>query len=215
MSALKTPRTTVRRIPERGKYDAATIHAILDEAPVAHVAFAHGGGPCVIPTAFVRVGDAVFIHGSSKSRMIEGICAQERVSLCATLLDGYVFAKSAFHHSLNYRSAVVFGKATLVTDEKEKNAALFAFSEKLMPGRWDEVRAPNAQEMKATSVARIAIEEASAKVRVGPPKDDAEDLDLPVWSGVVPLEARKGDPIPDEHSANAAPSAALRRWLAS
>lgn len=207
----KTDRTTFRRIPDRGSHDRAVVEAILDEALVAHVAFMHEGVPCVIPTAFVRIGDAISIHGSSKSRMIESIVAQGRVSVCATLLDGYVLAKSAFHHSLNYRSAIVFGTATLVEEEAEKNEILRRFTDKVVPGRWDEVRAPHAGELRATSVARIAIEEASAKTRSGPPKDDPEDRSLPVWSGVVPILHRLGDPLSD--SKESTPSESLRAWL--
>ena len=193
--SLKTERTRVRRIPDRGHYDRETIYAVLDEALVCHVSFVQDGQPVVIPTLHARDGDALLLHGATTSRLLHHIAAGGEVCVAVTLLDGLVLAKSVFHHSVNYRSVVLFGRGELVEGDAAKLAALKIFTEKLTPGRWDEARQPNAVELKATSVVRIAIEEASAKVRTGGPKDDPEDLALDVWAGVIPLWLARGEPV--------------------
>lgn len=184
----------MRREPQRGRYDRETIHAILDAALVCHLGFVHDGQPYVIPTLFARVGDEVFVHGSSASRMLRTLSGGVDACLTVTLVDGIVLARSVFNHSINYRSVVVLGRAMPVED---KEPALHAFMEKLLPGRWDETRLPTATELKATSVLRLPLDEASAKVREGPPKDNEEDYEFPVWAGVIPLESTWGDPIAD------------------
>ena len=194
---LQTPRTTVKRLPKRGVYDRATVYAILDEGLVCHVGFVFDGQPYVIPTGYCRVGDVLYIHGSAASRMLKTLSAGVPVCVTVTLLDGLVLARSAFHHSMNYRSAVVIGNARLVADAAEKAAALTAIVEHIVPGRNADARAPNASELGATSVLALPIEEASAKVRGGPPLDDAEDMALNVWSGVVPLRLEPQAPVAD------------------
>ena len=179
-------RTRVKREPQRGRYDRETIDAILDEALLSHIGFVHDGQPFVIPTLHARVGDTVYIHGSAASRMLRELDAGVPLCLTATLFDGLVLAKSVFNHSVNYRSVVLLGTATRVRDD-EKEAALHALTEQLAPGRWDEARRPTAQELKATWILRLPIDEASAKVREGGPKDEPEDEPLPVWAGVVPV----------------------------
>lgn len=188
----KTPRTTLRRIPQNAVYDRAIINAILDEGLICHIGFVADGLPYVIPTSFARAGDRLYIHGSAASRM--GVALAEGVDICltVTLLDGLVLARSAFNHSMNYRSVVVFGRATAVEDPSEKLKALRLFAEHVMPGRWQELRATKPVELKATLVLSLLIEEASAKVRTGPPVDDADDMSQPVWAGVLPLALRKG-----------------------
>lgn len=190
----------VKRVPKRGIYDLETIHRILDEGRVCHVGFVHEGYPVVIPTAYGRKGDLLYLHGANSSRMMKNLA--EGVDVCVTVTHehGLVLAKSAFHHSMNYASAVVFGKATLVSDTKEKDEALKAISEHLLPGRWDEVRAPNAKELKATMVLALPIKEASAKVRSGPPGDDAADEGLEIWAGVVPFKKGFDKPITADYS---------------
>jgi nitroimidazol reductase NimA-like FMN-containing flavoprotein (pyridoxamine 5'-phosphate oxidase superfamily) len=195
---LKTPRTKLRRLPARGRHDRETLHAILDEGLVCHLGFVHDGKPAVIPTLHARVGDALYLHGSAASRALRTLSQGVDVCLTVTLVDGLVLARSAFHHSINYRSAVIYGTAHAVTDPDEKTTALEAFTEKVLPGRWEHVRWPNRQELKATSVLVLPIEEASAKIRTGPPIDDDEDHALDVWAGVVPLETRARAPQPDE-----------------
>ena len=180
-------RTKVTRHPERGRYDRETIDAILDEALLCHLGFEVEGQPYVIPTLFARVGDVLYVHGSAASRMLRHAANGARVCVTVTLFDGLVLARSVFNHSVNYRSVVVLGTATLVEDADEKVAALHAFTEHVAPGRWDEARQPNAKELKATWVLRLPLDEASAKVREGPPKEPAEDEQLPFWSGVVPV----------------------------
>ena len=194
-----TPRTRLRRLPERGAFDRLAIYAILDEAFVCHVAFAVDGQPFAIPTGFARIGDALYLHGSAASRMVRQLAAGLDVCCTVTLVDGLVLARSAFHHSVNYRSVVVLGRARLVEDRDEKIAALRGFTDHVVRGRWAEVRPITDQELKGTSVLTLPIEEASAKVRTGPPRDDDEDLAWPVWAGVVPLVTTPGDPIPDGH----------------
>jgi uncharacterized protein len=198
MSDLEpTPRTTLRRLPARGHFDRATVNAILDEALVCHVGFVSDGQPFVIPTIHARVGDQVFVHGSAASRMLKTLQGGVPVCLTATLVDGLVLARSAFHHSMNYRSVVVLGDAEAVTDDGEKWDALHAIVEHVAPGRWSEVREPSAKELAGTLVLRLPIEEASAKVRTGPPLDDEEDYALDCWAGVLPLRLTPGTPVPD------------------
>jgi uncharacterized protein len=180
------PHLKVKRLPERGHYDRATIDAILDEALICHVGFVFDEQPYVIPTLHARVGDTLYLHGSAASRTLRHLAGGARVCVTATLLDGLVLARSVFHHSMNYRSVVLLGTATLVPDE-EKRDALHALTEQLAPGRWDEARQPTAKELKGTSILRLQIDEASAKIRSGPPSDDPEDEELPVWAGVVPV----------------------------
>jgi len=195
----KTDFVRLRRMHERGAYDPATIHAILDAAPLCHVGHIIDGRPVVIPTFHWRDGDTVYWHGSAASRMVRANAAGEAVCLTATLLDGFVFARSAFHHSANYRSAMVFGIPRKVTDEAEKLASLRGFTERLSPGRWDGLRPVTAQELKATAVLALTISEASAKTRSGPPGDDAEDVTWPIWGGVLPVHLAAGAPIDDSH----------------
>ncbi|HMT09571.1 MAG TPA: pyridoxamine 5'-phosphate oxidase family protein [Pyrinomonadaceae bacterium] len=191
-------RIRVKRIPKRGHYDRETIDAILDEAIICHVGFAVEGQPYVIPTGFARVDDVIYIHGSAASRMLRELSKGVDVCVTVMILDGLVLARSAFHHSMNYRSVVVLGKAELVTDETEKLNALEALTDHFVPGRWKDVRPPTELEMKATSVLKLPITEASAKIRTGPPVDDDEDYVLDVWAGVIPISLKKGEPIPDE-----------------
>jgi len=184
----------VRREPQRGRYDRETIDAILDEALVCHLGFVHDGHPYVIPTLFARIGDEVFVHGSAASRMLRTLAGGVDACLTVTLVDGLVLARSVFNHSVNYRSVVVLGRAEPVED---KEPALRAFTERLLPSRWDEARQPTAKELKATTILRLPLDEASAKLREGPPKDDEADYAWPVWAGVIPLESRWGEPVPD------------------
>jgi nitroimidazol reductase NimA-like FMN-containing flavoprotein (pyridoxamine 5'-phosphate oxidase superfamily) len=196
-SFLPTERTTVRRLPQRGHYDKAQIFAILDEGFLCHVGFCVDDQPYVIPTLYARHGESIYLHGSAASRTLRAM--EKGIPVCATvtLVDGLVLARSAFHHSMNYRSVVVHGTATLVSDEAEKLQALQLFTDHVVPGRWSEVRPPTAQELKGTSVLKLPLAEASAKVRSGPPIDDEEDYALPVWAGVVPLFMRAEIPVPD------------------
>lgn len=187
MAARPPDRIRVRREPHRGVYDRETIDAILDEALVSHLGFAIDGQPFVIPTLHARVEDTVYVHGSAASRMLRSLEGGAPVCLTATLFDGLVLAKSVFNHSVNYRSAVLFGTATRVPDGEPKLEALRALTEQLAPGRWDEVRQPSEQELKATWILALPIDEASAKVRTGPPEEEPGDEDLPGWSGVVPV----------------------------
>ena len=198
MSELKTNKTTVKRIPKRGVYDRETIYTILDEALICHVGFVVDGQPYVIPTGFARTGDDLFIHGSSASRMLRSIAEGIDVCVTVTLIDGLVLARSAFHHSMNYRSVVILGKADMVTEPDEKYAALEAFTNHIIPGRWSEIRWPSKLELKATTVLRLPITEASAKIRTGDPVDDDQDYPMPVWAGVLPLKLTAGKPVPDK-----------------
>jgi uncharacterized protein len=197
--SLQTKRTTVRRLADRAVYDRAAIHAILDEALLCHVGFVVDGAPFVIPTIHVRVGDTLYFHGSAASRMLRSLRDGVDACVTVTLLDGLVLARSAFHHSMNYRSVVVFGKGREVIDAGEKRAALDALVEHVVPGRAAIVRAPNEIEMKQTLVIAIPLAEASAKVRTGPPLDDEEDYALDVWAGVIPMALVKGEPVEDLH----------------
>jgi len=190
-----TDRTRVRRLPDRGAYDRETIFAILDTGFVCHVGIVESGSPVVIPTAYARVGDDIVLHGSSKSRLMTVLGGGAPACVTVTHVDGFVMARSAFHHSINYRSVVIFGRGEAITEERAKNEALHAFMERLHPGRWDAVRPPNPQELKATAVVRIPIEEASAKLRTGGPLDDPEDMTLDVWAGVVPVVLAREAPI--------------------
>jgi len=203
-------RSRVRRAPSRADYDRVTIDAILDEALVAHLGFAVDGQPYVIPTLHARSGDVVYVHGSAASRMVRTLSAGTPACLTVTLLDGLVLARSAFHHSMNYRSVVVLGQARLVEGDAERVEALRAFTERLIPGRWDEVRPPSRQELKGTQVLAMDVDEASAKLRAGGPVDDDEDYALDVWAGVVPLRLQAGAPEPDARlRPGIAPSAAV------
>jgi nitroimidazol reductase NimA-like FMN-containing flavoprotein (pyridoxamine 5'-phosphate oxidase superfamily) len=191
----QSERSTVNRLPERGAYDAETIHQILDEALICHLSFTTEAGPVVIPTIHARVGGTLYLHGSHVSRMMRSAGGHD-VCAAATIVDGIVAARSAFHHSLNYRSVVVFGVPRDVTDPGERTAAFEAITEHVLPGRWDEARRPNEKENKGTKLLAIDINEASAKMRSGPPGDDDEDMALDIWAGVIPLRVQSDDPIP-------------------
>jgi nitroimidazol reductase NimA-like FMN-containing flavoprotein (pyridoxamine 5'-phosphate oxidase superfamily) len=193
-----TERTRVVREAHRGAYDRESLYKILDEGYVCHVGFAVDGQPYVIPTLFARVGDAIYFHGSAASRMLRNVTAGISVCATVTLTDGFVLARSVFNHSMNYRSVVALGTASLVEAQEEKLEALRAFTEKILPGRWNDARQPNERELKATSILRLPLTEVSAKIRVGPPEDDAPDYALPVWAGVIPLHLTPGAPIRDE-----------------
>lgn len=192
-----TPRTRVKRLPDRGKYDRETVFAILDEGLVCHVGFALEGQPYVIPTLFARVDDQLYIHGSAASRMLRTLSGGVQMCVTVTLVDAIVLARAAFHHSMNYRSVVVLGRATLIESRDEKLKALEAFTEKIVRGRWADVRQPNESELKQTTVLRLPLEEVSAKIRSGGPKDEKEDYDLPIWAGLLPLPTVPAAPIPD------------------
>jgi nitroimidazol reductase NimA-like FMN-containing flavoprotein (pyridoxamine 5'-phosphate oxidase superfamily) len=193
----RTERTTIKRLPTRGSYDREVIEAILDAGLVCHVGFVVDGQPFVIPTVYVRQGLRLYVHGSAASRML--LAARHTIPLCVTVthLDGLVLARSAFHHSVNYRSVVVLGTATEVVAREEKLAALEALVERVAPGRSSEVRAPTEQELRATRVLVLPVNEASAKVRSGGPLDDEEDYGLPCWAGVIPLRTTPEAPVPD------------------
>jgi nitroimidazol reductase NimA-like FMN-containing flavoprotein (pyridoxamine 5'-phosphate oxidase superfamily) len=202
-------------MPARADYDRETIEAILDEAMVAHVGFAAEGQPYVIPTLYARVGDSVYFHGSSASRTVRALAAGAPMCLTVTLLDGLVLARSAVHHSVNYRSVVVLGQAKAIEAPAEKMAAIEAFTERLIPGRWDEARPPTAKELKAIQVFALPLSEASAKVRSGPPVDDEPDYELDAWAGVIPLSTVAGAPSADARLADGLPlSDAAREWVA-
>jgi uncharacterized protein len=192
-----TKRTELHRLPKRGSHDSETIHAILDAAFLAHVGFTVNAQPFVIPTLFGREGDNLFLHGSAASRMLGELQAGIPACVTVTVVDGLVLARSAFHHSINYRSVVAFGTARKIEDPAAKTRALRIVSEHVIAGRWNDVRQPAEKELKATSVLEFAIEEASAKIRQGPPIDDEEDYALPVWAGVLPLSLDPGKPVPD------------------
>ena len=197
---LPTERTQVKRLPKRGVYDKAQVYSILDEGFLCHVGFVVDGQPFVIPTGYARVDDQVFIHGSAASRMLRTLDRGVNVCLTVTLVDGLVLARSAFHHSMNYRSVMVLGEAQLMTDPAEKREAMRHFTNHIVSGRWDEVRQPTDQELKATSVLKLPLGEVSAKVRTGGPIDDEEDYALSVWAGVVPLSIQRGEPVRDERT---------------
>jgi len=197
-SFTPTERTRVIREPQRGVYDRETIYTILDEGIVCHVGFTADAQPFVIPTLYARVGDAIYFHGSAASRMLRGAAGGVPVCVTVTLTDGLVLARSVFNHSMNYRSVVALGKASLVEAPAEKFEALHAFTEKILPGRWEDARQPNEKELKATSILKLALTEVSAKIRSGPVQDDEEDYALPVWAGIVPLHLQAEAPIRDE-----------------
>lgn len=202
MDFPQTERTTLRRLPKRGVYDRELVYEILDEGFICHVSFALDGQPFVIPTGYARSNDQLFIHGSQVSRMLRTVSQGIDVCVAVTLVDGLVLARSAFHHSINYRSVVIFGRAAVVPGREEKLEALRAFSEHVIAGRWDDVREPTDQELKATTVLSLPLEEVSAKVRAGPPIDDEEDYDLSVWAGVVPLSLVAREPVKDPRLAD-------------
>jgi nitroimidazol reductase NimA-like FMN-containing flavoprotein (pyridoxamine 5'-phosphate oxidase superfamily) len=213
MSAFTpTPRTQVKRLPKRGAYDRETVFKILDQAFVCHVGFVVDGQPYVIPTNFGRNGETLYLHGSAASRMLRTLSEGVPVCVTVTLTDGLVLARSAFHHSVNYRSVVVLGTARLVENPKEKMEVLRLFTEHIMKGRWDEIRWPTEQEMKATTVLALPLEEVSAKVRTGGPVDDEEDYALPVWAGVLPLRVVPAEPVAD---ARLKPGTEIPRYLKS
>jgi nitroimidazol reductase NimA-like FMN-containing flavoprotein (pyridoxamine 5'-phosphate oxidase superfamily) len=193
----QTSRTNLKRLPKRGHFDRDTVYAILDEGFICHIGFVVDGQPFVIPTGYARVDDNLFVHGSQASRMLRTLANGVDACVTVTLVDGLVLARSAFHHSINYRSVVVFGRATLVEDREEKDAALFAFSEQVIRGRWNDVREPTESELKQTTVLRMPLTEASAKVRTGPPIDDEEDYSMSTWAGVIPLRLVADEPIAD------------------
>jgi uncharacterized protein len=191
-----TERTTVRRLPRRGVYDKAEVYAILDEGFICHVGFAIDGQPYVVPTGYARLGDEIFLHGSAASRMLRALGDGLDVCVTVTLVDGFVLSRSAFHHSINYRSVVMLGRARVLSDPQQKITAMRCFTNHILPGRWDEVRPPSDQELKSTMVLALPLEEVSAKVRKGPPIEDEGDIPRPTWAGVVPLRGRLGEPIP-------------------
>jgi uncharacterized protein len=192
-----TARTRVNRLPKRGDYSQKTIYGILDAAFLCHVGFVVEGQPYVIPTGYGRSGNTLYLHGSAASRMLRTLADGVDVCVTVTVLDGIVLARSAFHHSMNYRSVVILGKASPIESDEEKTAALHAISENIMRGRWDDVRKPTSQELKATAVLTLPIDEASAKIRTGPPLDDEEDYAMPVWAGVLPMAMKAGEPMAD------------------
>ena len=201
-------RTRLVREPQRAVYDRELIYKILDEGFVCHVGFTADGQTFVIPTMYARVGDALYFHGSAASRMLRGVSTGLNVCITVTLADGLVLARSVFNHSMNYRSAVALGNATIVDEAKEKLDALRAFTEKILPGRWNDARQPNEKELRATSILRLPLTEISAKVRTGGVEDDAEDYALPVWAGVVPLRLVADAPLRDARCDPALPTPA-------
>jgi uncharacterized protein len=205
-SQLPTPRTRVVREAHRAVYDRETVYRILDAGFLCHIGFAIDSQPFVIPTSYGRRDSILYIHGSAASRMLRHMQTGLPVCLTVTLVDGLVLARSVFNHSMNYRSVVVLGTAALVDDPAEKLAALRVLSEHILPGRWDDSRQPNDRELKQTSVLRLPIEEFSAKVRTGPPVDDAEDMTFPTWAGVIPLTLKSSTPIPDLNPQRPVPS---------
>jgi nitroimidazol reductase NimA-like FMN-containing flavoprotein (pyridoxamine 5'-phosphate oxidase superfamily) len=213
---MTTKRTRVRRAPARGVYEREAIDAILDEGFVGHLGFVDDGQPFVIPTMYARLGDVIYVHGSSASRLVRRLSNGIQACFTVTLLDGLVLARSVFHHSMNYRSVVVLGTCRPVEGPEEREAALHAFTERLVPGRWDTVRSPSAKELKATRVLSMDLGECSAKQRIGPPVDDEPDYDLPVWAGVIPLQTVAGSLIPDPKlTPGVEPSAELSDWSPS
>lgn len=209
-----TPRTTIKRIPKRGQYEREIIYQILDEGLVCQIGFVVDDQPYVIPTAYGRVGEKLYIHGSPASRMLRTLKEGINVCITVTLVDGLVLARSAFHHSMNYRSVVVFGKASVVQDAEEKLEALYAFCEHVVPGRWESVRQPSPNELAGTLVLSVPLVEVSAKVRTGPPIDDEADYDLPVWAGEIPLQLVAAAPIDDPRlTAGIVPPSHVRNYV--
>jgi nitroimidazol reductase NimA-like FMN-containing flavoprotein (pyridoxamine 5'-phosphate oxidase superfamily) len=211
-SYTPTDRTQVRRLKKRAAYDQATVHAILDEGFVCHMGFVANTQPFVIPTLYVRDGERIYVHGSGASRMLRNLVEGLDICLTVTMVDGLVLARSAFHHSLNYRSVVVIGKARLVTERDEMIRALHLLTNHVVPNRWEEVRVPNELELKQTHVLAIPLNEVSAKVRTGPPLDDEQDYGLPVWAGVIPTRLQMGSPEPDARLMPNAPAIDLSRF---
>jgi hypothetical protein len=200
-----TARNRVRRLGQRAAYDRSTIYAIVDAALICHVAFVQVGQPYVIPTLYARQNDCLYLHGSPHSRLLQHIQAGEPVSLAVTLVDGLVLARSVFEHSVNYRSALLFGRGRLLEDPAVKMSALRLITEHILPGRWDDARQPDAKELDLTAVAVIDIESASAKQRQGMPEDFPKDVDLPVWAGILPIKQQFASPQPDEHTGGEKP----------
>jgi len=194
---VQTERTTLNRIPQRSSYDRDIIYQILDEAFICNVGFVLDEKPFVIPTSYARIDDCLYIHGAAASRMLKTLQSGLEACVSVTLIDGLVLARSAFHHSLNYRSVVIFGRAEIVRDAEKKSQILYAFSEHIMKNRWQDVREPNEKELAATTILSMSLQEVSAKIRNGPPVDDAEDLALPVWAGEIPLKLIAGEPVAD------------------
>jgi nitroimidazol reductase NimA-like FMN-containing flavoprotein (pyridoxamine 5'-phosphate oxidase superfamily) len=193
-----TTKNRVQRVPKRGRYDKETVYEIVDQALIGHVGFAVDGDPYVIPTLIARQNNQLLLHGATTSRLMNHVQTGSPLCIAVTHVDGLVLARSVFHHSINYRSAVLFGRGELISDADAKMEALRLFTERLVPGRWDDVRPPSEVEFKATAVATVEIDLASAKVRMGPPGDDEEDYDLPVWAGVLPVRQQYEDAIPDD-----------------
>jgi nitroimidazol reductase NimA-like FMN-containing flavoprotein (pyridoxamine 5'-phosphate oxidase superfamily) len=192
-----TERIKVKRVPNRGIYDINVINAILDANFLCHIGFIHHGHPVVIPTLYGRQKDRLYIHGATSSRMLKSLQENIEVSIAVTLVDGIVLARSAFHHSINYRSVVLFGTAQLIEKEEDKIKALGVISEQVIPGRWKEIRLPNRKELKATTVLYLTINEASAKIRSGPPVDEKNDYELDIWAGVLPVQVMAKEPVTD------------------
>lgn len=207
-----TERTKILRLPERARYDRETLASILDEAPICTVSYVVGGRPFAIPTIHARIGETIYLHGSPASRTLGSLVGGAEVCLVATLLDGLVVARSAFHSSMNYRSAVVVGVAREVVDRDEKLAAMRAVTEHVLPGRWDEARPPTSKEIAGTKIVAIDIDEAASKVRTGPPIDDEGDLDLPIWAGVIPLRSTPSEPLAETPAVEV--PASVREFLA-
>ena len=211
-SYSQTARTKVKRLAKRASYDRAEVHAILDQGLICHIGFSVEAQPYVIPTIHARSGETLYVHGSAASRMLRTLTQGVAVCCTVTLLDALVLARSAFHHSLNYRSVVVLGQARLVTERDEKLRALHLITDHVVPGRWAEVRTPSELELRQSSVLALPLHEVSAKVRRGPPIDDDEDYALPVWAGIVPIETRLGAPLDDGRLAPGAPALELARF---
>ncbi|HST51703.1 MAG TPA: pyridoxamine 5'-phosphate oxidase family protein [Pyrinomonadaceae bacterium] len=208
-----TDRTRLKRLPNRGSYERDVVNQILDEGLVCHVGFVANGSPVVIPTGYGRSGDTLYVHGSAASRMLRSLAGGVGVCVTVTLLDGLVLARSAFHHSMNYRSVVVFGTASVVEDASEKFEALRAITEHIVPGRWAQVREPDEDELRKTLVLKLPLAEASAKVRTGPPIDDEPDYSLPVWAGEIPLHLTADAPVADPRLApESEPPSNARRY---
>jgi uncharacterized protein len=192
-----TPRSTVRRLAERAAYDAETVESVLDAGLVAHVGISSHGAPVVIPMAYARVRDTLYLHGSTASRVMRTLKTGDPICITVTIVDGIVLARSAFNMSMNYRAVVVHGRARLVADPEERLTAFRAIMNHLVPGHWAEVRPPNDAELRQTLVTAVKLDEVSAKVRIGPAEDEVEDLELPIWAGEIPLHTVAGTPIPD------------------
>lgn len=207
----QSDKNRVRRVPNRGIYDRDSVYCILDSSLIGHVSFVTDGAPCSIPMLYGRRNDELLFHGSTKSRLMQSLTSGQEICVSVAFVDGLVLAKSLFHHSMNYRSVTAFGCGRVVSDEIKRMDALKIITDKVMPGRWDDAREPNSKEMKATLIAAVKIETASAKVRTGGPVDDAEDSDLSVWAGVVPIIHRAEIPLTGEHDSAKIP-AYVRDW---